>query len=165
MTKQILRTGTTPLWGMVAGTADAGKSVCLLLNSANISTNISDAEITDSEGRKAGYIVYDCWQDLQISGQIIYDAEEDTFEKVCELFTVGAQVTDEDALALLDKVRVTEMNGAQTSDNIVYVCKSFNVNQSSTDAVTFDASFTAYGIGEEEPPTPSNFQNGPALDD
>lgn len=57
MANQILRTGITPLWGLQSGTSEASKACAMLLTSANISSEISDYEQLDSEGRKCGYLV------------------------------------------------------------------------------------------------------------
>lgn len=148
-TKQILRTGLTPIWGLASGVAEKSKSVCLLLTSANVSTNISEYEQVDSEGRKCGYVCYDNEQSISLSGNILYSAESDNMDTVCDLFTVGAAVTDANAKALLELVRITKLNGTQTSENGTYVCKSFNVNQTNTDAVAFDAEIVYYGFSDE----------------
>lgn len=147
-TKQILRTGLTPVWGMASGVATASKTVSLLLTSANVSTNVSEYEQVDSEGRKCGYLCYDCEQSISLSGNILFSADADSVESVCQLFKVGSAVTDTNAKALLDLVRITKLNGTQTSTSGTYVCKSFNVSQSNTDAVSFDAEITYYGFSD-----------------
>lgn len=158
MANQILRTGTTPIWGLASGTAAKSKACAMLLTSANVSTSISDYEQLDSEGRKCGYVSYDAQAEISLSGNIIYDSTVDNFETVAELFTVGAAVEDEDALALLEAVRVTNLPGTEASGYGTYVCKSFDITQTNTDAVGFDATITYYGFGDH-----SLFSNGPLL--
>lgn len=149
MAKEILRTGVTPVWGLASGVAEKSKAVALLLTSANVSSSISDYEQLDSEGRKCGYVSYDNEQSISLSGNIIYDAETNNMETVCDLLKVGAGVTDSGMIALLDAVRTTKLNGTETSNTGTYVCKSFNVSQSNTDAVSFDAEVTYYGFSNE----------------
>lgn len=136
-TAQILRSGITPIWGLKSGTATLGNNVALLVNSANVSTETSTAEQVDSEGRKCGYICYDCWQTISISGNIIYHSFTDNFEKVAEMFTVGAAVSSPDAIALLDSVRVTQLNGCQATGDGTYIVKTFDINQNNASAVEF----------------------------
>lgn len=144
-TAQILRTGVTPVWGLASGVAAKSKQVGILLTSANVSSTISEYEQLDSEGRKAGYLCYDNEQSISLSGNIIYTGGDD-MEDICDIFCVGAAVTDTAAISLLDAVRTTSLNGTETSANGTYVCKSFNVSQSNTDAVSFDAEITYYGF-------------------
>lgn len=164
MANSILRTGLTPLWGMQAGTAAKAKACALLLSNANVNTEISEYDQVDAEGRKAGHLTYDCWQTLSLSGSILYDSETDNFERVAELFTVGAAVEDEDALALLESIRVTPLNGCEAQGGGTYLVKSFNISQTNTDAASFDAEIQYLGYGETTP-TPSNYSNGPAVGD
>lgn len=126
--EQILRTGVTPLWGLRSGTAEKGKAVAMLIASANVSTEISSADQVDSEGRKCGYVCYDCWQSISISGNIIYDSETDNFETVSNLLCVGAAVTDTNAKALLDSVRTTRLNGTEADGNGTYIVTAFDVS-------------------------------------
>lgn len=164
MANSIIRTGASPIWGMQSGTAAKAKAVALLLTSANVNTEISDYDQVDAEGRKAGHLTYDCWQTISMSGNILFDAEEDNFEKVAELFTVGAAVEDEDAIDLLDSIRVTPLNGCEAQGAGTYLVKSFNISQTNTDAASFDAEIQYFGYGETAP-TPTNFGNGPGLGD
>lgn len=146
MANLILRTGITPLWGLQSGTSEASKACAMLLTSANISSEISDYEQLDSEGRKCGYLVYDNWQTISISGNIIFDPETDNFETISDLLTVGSAVTDSKVIALLDLVRTIKLNGTECDGDGTYVCKSFTLNQTNTDAATFDAEVTYYGF-------------------
>lgn len=150
-TAQILRTGITPVWGLASGVAAKSKAVGILLTSANVSSTISEYEQLDSEGRKAGYLCYDNEQSISISGNIIYTGGTDV-DDICDIFTVGAEVSDSDAVALLDAVRTTSLNGTETSATGTYVCKSFNVNQTNTDAVSFDCEITYYGFANDDAP-------------
>lgn len=149
-TAQILRTGLTPVWGLASGVSAKSKAVGILLTSANVSSSISEYEQLDSEGRKAGYVCYDNEQSISLSGNIIYTGGDD-MDAVCQIFTVGAAVDDEDAISLLDAVRTTNLNGTETSATGTYVCKSFNVSQTNTDAASFDAEITYYGFADETP--------------
>lgn len=146
MADQILRTATTPCWGLAAGVATKSKAVAMLLTSCNITNNISDYEQLDSEGRRCGYLCYDNSQTLSMSGNIIYDAETDNIETIADLFTVGAHVEDENALALLDAVRILKLNGTEAAGSGTYVVKSFNISQTNTAAVEFSADIEYYGF-------------------
>lgn len=149
MANQILRTGTTPIWGLAGGVAAKSKAVAMLITSANITNTISDYEQLDSEGRRCGYLCYDHSQDISMEGNIIFDAETDNMETVADLFTVGGNVSDEDAVALLDAVRILKLNGTEAAGTGTWVCKQFDVNQTNTDAVSFSATFTYYGFSND----------------
>lgn len=136
----------TPIWGLESGVSAASKKVAMLLTSANIASEISDYEQLDSEGRKAGYLCYDNWQTISMSGNILFDAETDNMDTIADLFKVGAAVDNEDAKALLELVRRTKMNGTEAEGDGTYVVKSFTLNQTNTDAATFDAEVTYYGF-------------------
>ena len=62
------------------------------------------------------------------------------------MFKAGAAISDTAAVALLNSVRTTKMNGCEAEGTGTYICKSFDVNQSNTSAVEISLSVEYVGF-------------------
>lgn len=145
---QIIRVATTPCWGLQQDVADHGLKCAMLVTSCNMNNDVSTYEQLDACGRRVGTLTYDHVQSFNTTGNIIFSEDEDNYQKVADTFVVGAQVTDTDALALLNGLRVMKFNGTQAAGNGTWVVRSFDLAMSNTGPAEFTGEFVYYGFGD-----------------